>query len=68
MGFRNYKNKICCCIGHRKIEITCELKREIYDHVENLIVLFVVCSKNRVRTDGRDSLKKFGNVKSSGNF
>ena len=30
--------KTCCCIGHRKINITEELKREIYDYVENLIV------------------------------
>ena len=30
--------KICCFIGHRKIEITIELKQAIYDFVENLIV------------------------------
>lgn len=32
------KNKTCCCIGHRKIEITIELKKEIYEFIENLIV------------------------------
>ena len=32
------KIKICCFIGHRKIEITFELKQAIYDFVENLIV------------------------------
>ena len=32
------KNKTCCFIGHRKIEITDELKKEIYAFIENLIV------------------------------
>ena len=30
--------KICCFIGHRKIEESKELKQAIYDYVENLIV------------------------------
>ena len=30
--------KICCFIGHRKIEITAELKQAIYEYVESLIV------------------------------
>ena len=30
--------KTCCCIGHRKIRITDELKREVHDYVESLIV------------------------------
>ena len=29
---------ICCFVGHRKIEITVELRQAIYDFVENLIV------------------------------
>ena len=32
------KNKIGCFIGHRKIEKTEELEKEIKDHIENLIV------------------------------
>ena len=32
------KVRICCFIGHRKIEITVELKQAIYKYVENLIV------------------------------
>lgn len=32
------RNKTCCIIGHRKVVITDELKREICDYVENLIV------------------------------
>ena len=30
--------KTCCCIGHRKIEITEELTKEVYNYIENLIV------------------------------
>jgi len=30
--------KTCCCIGHREIEETKELKKEIYGFMENLIV------------------------------
>ena len=30
--------KTCCFIGHRKIEITDELKKQVYDYIENLIV------------------------------
>ena len=30
--------KTCCCIGHRKIEITKELEKEIFDYTENLIL------------------------------
>ena len=30
--------KSCCLIGHRKIEITKELKLEIFSYVENLII------------------------------
>ena len=35
---RPMKIKICCFVGHRKIEITVELKQELYDYIENLIV------------------------------
>ncbi|MBR5388248.1 MAG: hypothetical protein IK147_02125 [Clostridia bacterium] len=31
-------HKTCCVIGHREIEITEKLKREIYGYIENLIV------------------------------
>ena len=31
------KNYSCCFIGHRKIEINDDLKREIYNFIENLI-------------------------------
>ena len=30
--------KICCFVGHRKIEITVEHKQELYDYIESLIV------------------------------
>ena len=32
------KTKTCCFIGHRKIEITDDLKQKLYDYIENLIV------------------------------
>lgn len=32
------KSKTCCFIGHRKIELTEKLKKEIYDYIEYLIV------------------------------
>lgn len=44
--------KICCFIGHRKIEITVKLKQAIYDFVQNLIVnenvkVFLFGSRNK---------------------
>jgi len=30
--------KTCCCIGHTKIKMADELKKEIYGFIENLIV------------------------------
>ena len=30
--------KICCFVGHRKIEITDELEKRVCDYIENLIV------------------------------
>lgn len=30
--------KKCCFVGHRKIEITDELEKRVYDYIENLIV------------------------------
>lgn len=30
--------KTCCCIGHRKIEVTDRLKEEVFAFIENLIV------------------------------
>ena len=32
------KVKICCFIGHRKIDVTVELKQAIYNYVESLVV------------------------------
>lgn len=30
--------KICCFVGHRKIDITIKLRQELYDYIKNLIV------------------------------
>lgn len=32
------KSKTCCFIGHRNIEMTDELEKEIYGYIENLII------------------------------
>ena len=46
------KERTCCFIGHRKIEDTLELRRELYDSIERLITdekvdTFLLGSKSR---------------------
>ncbi len=32
------ENKSCCFLGHRKIDITCEMRKKLYNTVEKMIV------------------------------